>query len=47
MSSLPFWALKVVIAFWSKGGQKALGFHKKYLNLCSVDEQISYRFGTT
>ncbi len=28
-------------------GQKALGFHQKYLNLCSKDEQRSYRFETT
>ncbi len=27
--------------------QKALRFHQKYLNLCSEDEQRSYRFGTT
>ncbi len=27
--------------------QKALGFHQKYLNLCSEDEQRSYGFGTT
>ncbi len=29
-----FWALKVVVAL-SIQGQKALGFHQKYLNLCS------------
>ncbi len=30
-------------------GQKALGFHKKYLNLCSEDEGINDRihFGQT
>ncbi len=28
-------------------GQKALGFHLKYLKLCSKDEQRSYGFGTT
>ncbi len=28
-------------------GQKALGFHQKYLNLCSKDEWRSYGFGTT
>ncbi len=28
-------------------GQRALGFHQKYLYLCSEDEQRSYRFGTT
>ncbi len=27
--------------------QKALGFHQKYLNLCSKDEQTSYEFVTT
>ncbi len=28
-------------------GQKALGFHQKYLNLCSEDERRLYLFGTT
>ncbi len=28
-------------------GQKALGFHQKYLNLSSEDERRSYGFGTT
>ncbi len=28
-------------------GQKALGFHQKYLYLCSEDERRSYGFGTT
>ncbi len=28
-------------------GQKALGIHQKYLNLCSKDEQRTYGFGTT
>ncbi len=28
-------------------GQKAIGFHQKYLNLCSKDERKSYGFGTT
>ncbi len=27
----------------SMNGQKALGFHNKYLNLCSEDERGSYR----
>ncbi len=27
-------------------GQKDLGFHQKYLNLCSEDERRSYWFGT-
>ncbi len=35
------------IAFLSTEGQKALGFHQKYLNLCSVDEQRFYGFGMT
>ncbi len=29
------------------GGQKALRFNQKYLNLCSEDERRSYGFGTT
>ncbi len=28
-------------------GQRDLGIHLKYLNLCSEDEQRSYGFGTT
>ncbi len=28
-------------------GQKVLGFHQKYHNLCSEDERRSYGFGTT
>ncbi len=28
-------------------GQKALGIHHKYLNLCSEDERMSYGFGMT
>jgi len=47
MSLLPFWALQVVIALLSMGDQKALGFHQKYLNLGSKDEQRSYGFETT
>ncbi len=31
----------------SMEGQKALGFHQKYLILCSEDKQRSYGFGTT
>ncbi len=45
MSLLPFWALIVSVALLSMEGQKALGFHKKYLNLCSEDER-SYGVGT-
>ncbi len=29
------------------GSQKALGYHQKYLHLCSEDERRSNRFGTT
>ncbi len=47
MSLLPFWVLNVVVALLSMQGQKALGFHQKYLNLCSEDERKSYVFGTT
>ncbi len=47
MSSLPYWVLNVVVALLSMEGQKALRFHQNYLNLCSEDEQRSYRFGTT
>ncbi len=47
MSLLPFWALNVVVVLLSMEGQKALGFHPKYLNLCSDDEGRSYGFGTT
>ncbi len=47
MSFLPFWALNVSVAFLSMQGQKELGFHQQYLNLCSEDERRSYGFGTT
>jgi len=46
MSLLSFWALKFAITLQSLGW-KALGFHQKYLNLCSEDERRSYGFGTT
>ncbi len=46
MSLLSFWALNVVVVLLSMEGQKAFGFHQKYLNVCSKDEQRSYRFGT-
>ncbi len=39
--------LNVVVALLLVQGQKALGFHQKYLNLCSEYERRSYRFGTT
>ncbi len=47
MPLLPFWALNVSVALLSMQGQKALGFHPKYLNLCSEDERRSYWFETT
>ncbi len=47
ISWLHFWALIVSGPVRSMEGQKALGFHQKYLNLCSEDEQTSYGFGTT
>ncbi len=47
MSLLCSWALIVVGPLPSMQGQKALGFHQKYLNLCSDDERRSYGFGTT
>ncbi len=47
MSLLPFWALNVVVPLLYMEGHKALGFHTKYLNLCSKDERRSYGFGTT
>ncbi len=47
MSLLPFWALNVVVVLLSMGGSEALGFHQKYLNLCSEDEERSYGLGTT
>ncbi len=46
MSLLLFWTLNAVVSLLSIKGQKALGFHQKYLNLCSKDERRSYRFGT-
>ncbi len=47
MTLLPFWALNVSDALLSIQGQKTLRFNQKYLNLCSEDEQRSYRCGTT
>ncbi len=32
----------VAVALLSIEGQKALGFHLNYLNLCSEDERMSY-----
>ncbi len=47
VSLLPFWALNVSVVLLSIQGQKSLGFHQKYLNLCSEDEWRSYGFGRT
>ncbi len=47
MHLLPFWAMNVVVAFLSMQGQRALGFHQKYYNLCSEYERRSYSFGMT
>ncbi len=44
---LYFCALTIVVPLLSMEGQKDLGFHPKYLNLCSEDERRSYVFGTT
>ncbi len=37
----------ISVVLLSMEGQRALRFHQKYLNLCSEDEQRSYRFETT
>ncbi len=37
----------ISVALLSMEGQRALGFHQKYLNFCSEDEWRSYGFGTT
>ncbi len=37
----------MVVALLSMQVQKALGFSKKNINLCSEDEQRSYGFGMT
>ncbi len=39
------WSCKDPCCLWE--GQRALRYHKKYLNLCSEDERRFYRFGTT
>ncbi len=39
MSLLPFWALNMSVALLSMHGQRALGFHQKYLYLCSEGER--------
>ncbi len=51
--SPPLWRVyvsgpgNISVSLLSMQGQKALRFHKKYLNLCSEDEQRFYGFGTT
>ncbi len=45
MSLQPFCALNMSVALLSIQSQKALGFHQKYLNLCSEDEWRSDGFG--
>ncbi len=47
MSLLHFWVLNVMVVLLSMQDQKALGFHQKYLNLCSEDERRSYGFEIT
>ncbi len=47
MSLLHIWVLNVMVVLLSMQDQKALGFHQKYLNLCSEDERRSYRFEIT
>ncbi len=42
-----FLALKVLVVLLSMEGQKALGFHQKYLNLCSEDERRSCHMGVS
>ncbi len=36
ISKLPFWTLNISVALLSMEGQKALGFHQKYINLCRM-----------
>ncbi len=38
------WSCLLHCCLWE--GQRTLRMHQKYLNLCSEDEQRSYRFGT-
>ncbi len=47
MSLLLFCALNESVVLLSTQGQKALVFYQKYLNLCSEDDQRSYRLETT
>ncbi len=48
MSLLRFWVLNMVVVLLSLEGQKALGFHQKYVfNLCSEDKQRFYGSGMT
>ncbi len=42
MSLLPFWVLNVSVVLLSMQGQKALGFHQKYLNcVLSMNEGLT------
>ncbi len=41
------WSGNISVTLLSMEGQKALGFHQKYLHLFSEDERRSYEFGTT
>ncbi len=43
---LNYSVLTVVVPLLSMEGQKSLGFHKNYLNLCSEDKWRTYRFET-
>jgi len=45
--SLLFWNSKGTMTLLPVCGSDTLGFHQKYLNLCSEDERRSYRYGTT
>ncbi len=47
MSLLPFWALNVEVVLLSMEGSESSQISSKYLNLCNVDEQRFYGFGTT
>ncbi len=44
-NDVPFWALNVSVELLSMEGQRALGFHQKYLNFCSKYKRRFYRFG--
>jgi len=43
MSLIPFWTSKGNdVAAYGMCGSDTLGFHKKYLNLCSEDKRMSW-----